>query len=171
MTYLDQKTTTSIQSNVRRRTKTWRILRAKLQQLTLLEINTTKEGQTQTWTQAPTQVQMQTQKQLITASIPPTFYTAVLLPWHWILPWPRTLLVAKQQNSSRRRLLNYSIKTNASTAKRLRTINCNAQRSSNQWLSLQIRYWHWSMLVRWLCLNQAIWRRKTSNPHNNCCGR
>ena len=143
MAYLDQKTSTNMQSNARRHIKTWRISRAKLQQLTLLEIDITKERQTQTQTQTPTQIQTQMQRWLIVASVSPTFHTAIPLLWHSILLWPCALLVAKRQNLPRRKLLNCSVRVDVLTAKRSGTINRNVLRSGNLWQLSQTQTWHW----------------------------
>ena len=135
--YLDQKTSTSMQSNAKRRTKTWRILRSELQRLILLEIDTTKEKWIQTWIQAPARVRTQMQRRLIAASVQLTFPTAISLLSYQTLPWPHTLLVAMQQDLSERKLLSCSMKTNVSTAKKSRTIDCDTWKNGNQWQSLQ----------------------------------
>ena len=144
--YLDQKTSTSMQNNARRRTKTWRILKSKLQRLTLLEINTTEEKQTQTWTQAPARVWTRMQRWLIAASVPSTFPTAISLPLHWILPWPCSLLVAMRQDLPGRKLLSCSVKTDVSTAKKSETIDHGTRRNGDQWQSLQTQQ-HWPGLM------------------------
>ena len=77
---------------------------------------------------------------------------------------------SKATKLTKEEIAKLDAKTNVFTAKRLRTINCNAQKSGNQWQLSQTQHWHWLMLVRWPYLNQAMWRQKTSNPHNSCCG-